>query len=153
MITGKYLQFYKELQSYIPKKRLLHDSLSTLAFGIDASFYRLIPKLIVKVHNEKELENVIKKAYEHSIPITFKAAGTSLSGQTISDSVIVIASHGWKKHEIYDNGNRIKLQAGVIGARANLLLKKYGKKIGPDPASIDSCMIGGIASNNASGML
>lgn len=152
MITGKYLQFYKELQSYIPKKRLLHDSLSTLAFGIDASFYRLIPKLIVKVHNEQELENVIKKAYEHSIPITFKAAGTSLSGQTISDSVIVIASHGWKKHEIYDNGNRIKLQAGVIGARANLLLKKYGKKIGPDPASIDSCMIGGIASNNASGM-
>ncbi|MDD2584769.1 MAG: FAD-binding and (Fe-S)-binding domain-containing protein, partial [Bacteroidales bacterium] len=90
--------------------------------------------------------------YEHSIPITFKAAGTSLSGQTISDSVIVIASHGWKKHEIYDNGNRIKLQAGIIGARANLLLKKYGKKIGPDPASIDSCMIGGIASNNASGM-
>lgn len=152
MITGKYLQFYKELQSYIPKKRLLHDSLSTLAFGIDASFYRLIPKLIVKVHNEQELENVIKKAYEHSIPITFKAAGTSLSGQTISDSVIVIASHGWKKHEIYDNGNRIKLQAGIIGARANLLLKKYGKKIGPDPASIDSCMIGGIASNNASGM-
>src|SRR5690554_3031993 len=109
MITGKYLQFYKELQSYIPKKRLLHDSLSTLAFGIDASFYRLIPKLIVKVHNEQELENVIKKAYEHSIPITFKAAGTSLSGQTISDSVIVIASHSWKKHEIYDNGNRIKL--------------------------------------------
>lgn len=152
MITGKYLQFYEELQSYIPKNRLLHDSLNTLAFGIDASFYRLIPKLIVKVHNEQELKNVIKKAYEHSIPITFKAAGTSLSGQTISDSVIVIASHGWKKHEIYDNGNRIKLQAGVIGARANLLLKKHGKKIGPDPASIDSCMIGGIASNNASGM-
>lgn len=152
MITGKYLQLYKELQSQIPKERILHDSLSTLAFGIDASFYRLMPKLIVMVHNETELQHVIKKAYEHSIPITFKAAGTSLSGQTISDSVIVIASHGWKKHEIYDNGNRIKLQAGVIGARANLYLKKYGKKIGPDPASIDSAMIGGIASNNASGM-
>lgn len=152
MITGKYLHFYKELQSYIPKKRLFHDSLSTLAFGTDASFYRLIPKLIVKVQTEKELQTVIQKAYENSIPITFKAAGTSLSGQTISDSVIVIASHGWKKHEIYDNGNRIKLQAGVIGARANILLKPYGKKLGPDPASIDSCMIGGIASNNASGM-
>jgi len=152
MITGKYLQFYKELQLEIPKERLLHDALNTLAFGIDASFYRLIPKLIVKVNNEQELKHVIKKAYEHSIPITFKAAGTSLSGQTISDSVIVIASHGWKRHEIYDNGNKIKLQAGIIGARANLLLRQYGKKIGPDPASIDSAMIGGIASNNASGM-
>ncbi len=32
------------------------------------------------------------------------------------------------------------------------LVEKYGQKIGPDPASIDSAMIGGIASNNASGM-
>ena len=45
MITGKYKEFYLKLNTIIPKERLLHDSLSTLAFGTDASFYRLIPKL------------------------------------------------------------------------------------------------------------
>ena len=35
---------------------------------------------------------------------------------------------------------------------ANRRLAPFGRKIGPDPASIDSAMIGGIAANNASGM-
>ncbi len=152
MITGKYLELYKELLKVIPKDRLLHDSLSTIAFGTDASFYRLIPKLIVKAYNDTEIQYIIEHANSLSIPLTFRAAGTSLSGQAISDSVLVIATHGWKKHTILDNGNKIKLQVGIRGAEANRYLLKYGKKIGPDPASIDSAMIGGIAANNASGM-
>lgn len=152
MITGKYKELYDGLTGVIPKERLLHDSLSTLAFGTDASFYRLIPKLIVKVQSEKELQHVIREAAKLSVPITFRAAGTSLSGQAISDSVLVIATHGWLKHEVLDNGNKIKLQVGIRGFQANGWLAKYGKKIGPDPASIDSAMIGGIAANNASGM-
>jgi len=152
MITGKYKEFYNELLQVIPKERLLHDSLSTLAFGTDASFYRLIPKLIVKVRSEKELQLVVTRANDLSIPVTFRAAGTSLSGQAISDSVLVIASHGWQQHKILNNGERIRLQAGLKGFQANGYLAKYGRKIGPDPASIDSAMIGGIAANNASGM-
>ena len=152
MVTGKYEEYYKELLKKIPKERLMHDSLSTLAFGIDASFYRLIPKLVVKVHNEEELRWVVQNADTFCIPITFRAAGTSLSGQAITDSVLVIATHGWKGYEIFDNGGKIKLQPGIVGLNANSYLAKYGKKIGPDPASIDSAMIGGIAANNASGM-
>jgi len=152
MITGKYKEFYNELLQVIPKERLLHDSLSTLAFGTDASFYRLIPKLIVKVRSEKELQLVLSKANDLSIPVTFRAAGTSLSGQAISDSILIIAAHGWQQHKILNNGERIRLQAGVKGSKANIYLAKYGRKIGPDPASIDSAMIGGIAANNASGM-
>jgi len=152
MITGKYEEYYRELLKKIPKERLLHDSLSTLAFGTDASFYRLTPKLVVKVHNEDEVIWVVQNADRLDIPITFRAAGTSLSGQAITDSVLVIATHGWKGYTILDNGNKIKLQSGVVGIHANRYLTKYGKKIGPDPASIDSAMIGGIAANNASGM-
>lgn len=152
MITGTYKELYNELIREIPSERLLHDDLNTLAFGADASFYRLIPKLIVKVRSEKELQLVVKRASERSIPVTFRAAGTSLSGQAISDSVLVIASHGWQNHEVLNNGKAIKLQVGLKGAQANRYLAKYGRKIGPDPASIDSAMIGGIAANNASGM-
>ncbi|MCK9628052.1 MAG: FAD-binding oxidoreductase [Bacteroidales bacterium] len=152
MISGKYKELYNELLKGIPAERMHHDSLSTLAFGTDASFYRLIPKLVVKVQDETELQLVVSKAYELSIPVTFRAAGTSLSGQAISDSVLVVATHGWQKHQILDEGRKIRLQVGLRGYQANGYLGKFGRKIGPDPASIDSAMIGGIAANNASGM-
>lgn len=152
MITGKYREFYETLSKEIPKERLLHDSLSTLAFGTDASFYRLIPKLVVKVVNESELISTIKIASQFGIPLTFRAAGTSLSGQAITDSVLVVATHGWQDSTVLDNGAKIRLQSGIRGQHANNKLNRYGRKIGPDPASIDAAMIGGIAANNASGM-
>ena len=152
MITGKYQEFYNLLSKAIPAERLLHDSLSTLAFGTDASFYRLIPKLIVKVYNEEEVTATIKIASEMNIPLTFRAAGTSLSGQAITDSVLVVATHGWRDWSVLDSGTKIRLQSGIRGQQANNRLVKYGRKIGPDPASIDAAMIGGIAANNASGM-
>ncbi|NCB97140.1 MAG: FAD-binding oxidoreductase [Bacteroidia bacterium] len=152
MISGKYKEFYNELSKEIPTKRMYHDSLNTLAFGTDASFYRLIPKLVVKAINEKEIQCILSKAHQYDIPITFRAAGTSLSGQSISDSVLVIATHGWQKHQILDEGKRIKLQTGIRGYQANGYLGKYGRIISPDPASIESAMIGGIVANNASGM-
>ncbi|HSV92370.1 MAG TPA: FAD-binding and (Fe-S)-binding domain-containing protein, partial [Desulfobacterales bacterium] len=69
-----------------------------------------------------------------------------------SDSVLVVAGEGWSRYEILDGGLRIRLQAGVVGGHANRCLAPYGRKIGPDPASINAAMIGGIAANNASGM-
>jgi D-lactate dehydrogenase len=152
MITGKYKKLYDELVRVIPSSRVSHDPLSLIAHGTDASFYRLIPKIVVKVMNENELVHVVQSCAKLNLPLTYKAAGTSLSGQAISDSVLVIVTHGWQKYQILDDGERIKLQPGLRGQRANQLLAKYGKKIGPDPASLESAMIGGIAANNASGM-
>lgn len=152
MLTGKYLDFYNRLLLHIPKEQMFHDPLTTLAFGTDASFYRLVPKLVVRVTNVKQVRNVLFAAYDMDIPVTFRAAGTSLSGQSISDSVLVIATHGFQHYSITTRGERITLEPGIRGGRANQILAKFGKKIGPDPASIDSAMIGGIAANNASGM-
>ena len=79
-------------------------------------------------------------------------AGTSLSGQAVTDGILVDVSKHWGKIQIAANGERIHLQPGVIGARANAALKPYQRRIGPDPASIDACMLGGIIANNSSGM-
>lgn len=124
----------------------------TLAYGTDASFYRLIPKIVVKAQNEAEVAFITATAAKRGIHVTYRAAGTSLSGQAISDSVLIIAGGDWNRYEILDKGERIRLQPGVIGAHANRYLLPYGRKIGPDPASINAAMIGGIAANNASGM-
>ncbi|MBO6222657.1 MAG: FAD-binding oxidoreductase [Bacteroidales bacterium] len=152
MLTGKYKEFYDKLTEFIPKERMFHDPLTTLAFGTDASFYRLIPKLVVRAYSSTEVRQILMAAYKMDIPVTFRAAGTSLSGQSISDSVLVIATHGFRHYDISVRGELICLEPGVRGAVANRLLSRFGKKIGPDPASIDSAMIGGIAANNASGM-
>ncbi len=152
MAEDKYFSYFKALQSEIPDSRLIRDPLSTLAYGTDASFYRLIPQLVVKAHSEKEVRHLLKTADQMGIAVTFRAAGTSLSGQAITDSVLVMAGHNWKEYEVHDKGRRIRLQPGIIGAQANHILAPYGKKIGPDPASINAAMIGGIAANNASGM-
>ncbi len=152
MLTDLYYKIYNDLRASIPEDRLIRDELRTLAYGTDASFYRLIPKLVVKVENEDEVIKTLDVCNRYNVSATYRAAGTSLSGQAISDSILVLLGHTWNKYEILDEGNKIKLQPGIIGGHANVYLAPYGRKIGPDPASINSAMIGGIAANNASGM-
>jgi D-lactate dehydrogenase len=152
MLSGNYQQLYQQLTPTISSKRIFHDPLHTLAFGTDASFYRLVPKMVIKTLNEDEVIFILKESSKLGIPVTFRAAGTSLSGQAISDSVLLIAGNHWNKFRIDADGLKISLQPGLTGGKVNSLLAPYGRKIGPDPASIDAAMIGGIAANNASGM-
>lgn len=153
MLAQPYQSLLERLSADIPQSRLISDSLRTLAYGTDASFYRLTPKVIVKVENEAEALAVLKACRELEIAITFRASGTSLSGQALSESVLmVLGPEGWRDYHISDDRSEITLGAGILGAEANGYLASCGKKIGPDPASINSAKIGGIVSNNACGM-
>lgn len=144
--------FLDTVEHLIPRERRFDDPLSTLAFGTDASFYRLIPKLVIRVESEDEVATLLKSAHAHQVAVTFRAAGTSLSGQAVSDSVLLVLGDNWNGRDIREGGTQIRLQPGVIGAQANAWLAPFGRKIGPDPASINACKIGGIVANNASGM-
>ncbi len=147
-----YQKLYGELARVLGPERIICDPLRTLAYGTDASFYRLVPKLIAKVATTGELSAVLGAAGRLGLPVTFRAAGTSLSGQAISDSVLILIAGAWRGARVLDGGARIALEPGVIGAEANAMLAPLGRKLGPDPASINACMIGGIAANNAAGM-
>src|SRR5208283_5776643 len=152
VLTGNYRLFYQEVAGFIPGQRLFSDPFRSLAYGTDASFYRLVPKIVILVRAPEEMSRIMNAARCLKVPVTFRAAGTSLSGQAVTDSVLLVISGGWKKFAVHDNGEMITLEPGVIGAQANAYLIPHKRKIGPDPASINSCMIGGIAANNASGM-
>ncbi len=147
-----YRVFHGRISPPIPPSRIFCDPFRTLAFGTDASFYRLVPKIVVKVNTREEVAHLLRTADLLHIPVTFRAAGTSLSGQAVTDSVLVVLAGGWGNCTIHGDGEKISLEPGVIGAEANARLAPYRRKIGPDPASINHCMIGGIAANNASGM-
>ncbi|AZZ94177.1 FAD-binding protein [Hahella sp. KA22] len=150
-MTESFTRFSQAVRQFIPAARVIDDPLRRLAYGTDASFYRLIPQLVLRVENEDEVVRLLQEADTHRIALTFRAAGTSLSGQAVTDSVLV-QLQGWREHHIENNGDRIRLQPGVIGAHANRYLAPFQRKIGPDPASINAAKIGGIAANNASGM-
>ena len=151
-MKNNYTSFLKDIYHFIPKDRVYTDELRRLAWGTDASFYRLVPQIVIRSDSETEISGILKAAQAHRLPVTFRAAGTSLSGQSISDSILVVAGKHWEKYEILDHGKTIRLQPGLIGQRVNDLLKPYGRKLGPDPASVKSAMVGGIVMNNASGM-
>lgn len=152
-IKPKYRQFIKSISHIISPKRIYTDELRRLAWGTDAGFYRLIPQLVIRVENEEEVKEVLRQARRQQLPVTFRAAGTSLSGQAISDSILLVAGKSWEKYRFLDShAHRIALQPGIIGQRVSEILQPYGRVFSPDPASKKSAMVGGIVANNASGM-
>ena len=144
--------FLNELKRLLPSERIYTDELRTLGWGTDASFYRMIPKVVVRSNGEQEVSQIVRLCKAFKIPFTFRAAGTSLSGQSCTDSVLIVAGKHWEKYKMGENQDTIRMQPGIVGARVNEILKPYGRVFPPDPASIGSAMVGGIVVNNASGM-
>lgn len=140
------------LEGVIRKDRLMTDPLMTYAYSGDASSYRLVPAVVVIVNSEDEVRAVIQAARAERLPLTFRAAGTSLSGQAVTEGVLAVLGDGWRKMQIFDNGDRITLGPAIIVANANKALKPFNRKLGPDPASQATCKIGGVVNNNSSGM-
>ncbi|MES3019245.1 MAG: FAD-binding and (Fe-S)-binding domain-containing protein [Bacteroidota bacterium] len=142
----------KLLESILPKERIKCRLVDLVAYASDAGFYYLRPKAVVRPVSEAEIIAILQFSHEHKIPVTFRTGGTSLSGQSITDGILVDLKQYWNHIEIEDSGNRVRVQPGITGTMVNVFLKKHKRKIGPDPSSIDSAMIGGILSNNSSGM-
>jgi D-lactate dehydrogenase len=133
-------------------ERVLTRPLDRVAFASDASFYRLLPEAVVLAGSVEEVRGLFALSRERRIPLTFRAAGTSLSGQSLSDGLLVEVARHWRSARVEDGGLRIRALPGMIGDHLNQLLRPFGRKIGPDPASIRSCTLGGILANNSSGM-
>ncbi len=140
------------LETFLPSRQILTRPIERYAYAHDASFYRLVPQAVVQPTTTGEIKSLFAFSHKQHIPLVFRAGGTSLSGQAITDGLLVDISKHWHQFGILEAGRAVELQPGIVGAHANLLLKPYGRQIGPDPASIDAAMIGGILANNSSGM-
>jgi D-lactate dehydrogenase len=141
-----------ELTRIVPAERILTRPLERYAYANDASYFRLIPKAVVQAATIDEIRSLFRFSQQNCIPLTFRAAGTSLSGQSVSNGILVVLARHWGNVLVEDGGVRVRAQPGVVGSFINNVLKSYGRRIGPDPASIDAAMLGGILANNSSGM-
>jgi D-lactate dehydrogenase len=142
----------ERLASVIDPARVLLRPIERIAYASDASVYRLIPRAVVLARGVGEIQALFQFSHEHRIPITFRAAGTSLSGQAVTDGILVEVARHWRDARVEAGGTIVRVQPGVIGGHVNRMLAPYRARIGPDPASIQACMMGGILANNSSGM-
>lgn len=142
----------KQLEAIIPPERIKTRLIDLVAYASDAGFYYLRPKVVVQPVSEEEVQKLFAFSREHRIPLTFRAAGTSLSGQSVTDGILADISQHWRGVFPEQDGAMVRVQPGITGAMVNAHLRKFRRKIGPDPSSINSAMMGGILSNNSSGM-
>ena len=152
MSTITTLSLRDSLAAIVGQERVLDRPVDLIAFAADASFYRLIPKAVVFASSIQEVQALFRLSHDLKVPMTFRAAGSSLSGQAISDGILVEVARNWRTIKVLENGAQVRVQPGVIGAHVNHALRPYRSKMGPDPASINTCTVGGILSNNSSGM-
>lgn len=142
----------QELQNILPAERIKTRLIDRYAFASDASHFYLVPKAVVMPISTTEIQKLFAFSREKGINLTFRAGGTSLSGQAVTDGILVDLSRYWRGIKPENEGKTVRIEPAVIGGNVNVALKKYGRKMGPDPASINAAMMGGILSNNSSGM-
>jgi D-lactate dehydrogenase len=142
----------KKLLDILPKERVRARLIDRYAYASDASHFYLVPRAVIQPVSIEEIKKIFELSHRENIHLTFRAGGTSLSGQAVTDGILVDLSNHWRKVIPGNDGETVRVEPAVIGANVNLALKKFGRKIGPDPASINAAMMGGILSNNSSGM-
>ena len=123
-----------------------------LGLAHDASHYLLTPQAVVAPGDAAQVAALLRACAEHGASVTFRSGGTSLSGQAVTDGLLVDTRRHFRAIEILDGGEKVRVQPGVTLGQVNRRLARYGRKLGPDPASESACTIGGVIANNSSGM-
>lgn len=121
-------------------------------FSHDASHYLLRPQAVVLARDAADVSRAVAVARAHHVGVTFRSGGTSLSGQGVSDGVLIDTRRGFRDVEVLDGGARVRCQPGATVRAVNARLAAYGRILGPDPASEIACTIGGVVADNSSGM-
>src|SRR3954470_16261819 len=142
----------RELEALLGPDRVLHRVSDLVAYASDASPYRLFPRAVVEARDGDDVAKVLRFGRQRSIPVTFRAGGTSLNGQGQSDGILVDVRKHFGGVRVEDDGARARVKPGTILGHANRVLAPHGRKLGPDPASTDVCTVGGVVANNSGGM-
>ncbi|HEX3563263.1 MAG TPA: FAD-binding oxidoreductase, partial [Solirubrobacterales bacterium] len=141
-----------ELIGLLGEDRVLTRVIDLVRYASDASPYRMLPKAVVMARDAGDVSKVFDYCRASKVPLTFRAGGTSLNGQSQTDGILVDVRRHWTGVEVLDDGASARVKPGTVLGHANRVLWPYGRKLGPDPASTDIACIGGVLANNSGGM-
>lgn len=132
--------------------QVLTRALDRHAHAHDASHFLLIPQAVAVPASAQEVASLMRVGAARGLGLTLRSGGTSLSGQGVSDGLLVDVRKNFRAIEVLDGGTRVRVQPGVTVREVNACLMRFGRKFGPDPASEAACTVGGVVANNSSGM-
>ncbi|WP_406481902.1 FAD-binding and (Fe-S)-binding domain-containing protein [Streptomyces platensis] len=141
-----------DLIALLGADKVLHSLSDLVRYASDASPYRFVPQVVVVAEDLDDISAVFSYAHGKGRKVVFRAAGTSLNGQAQGEDILVDVRRHWTGIEVLDGGARARIRPGTTVLRANTTLARYGRLLGPDPASAVACTLGGVVANNASGM-
>ena len=141
-----------DLIALLGKENVLHRAIDLVRYASDASPYRLVPQVVVLPRTTDDIVKLFRYCRETGRHATFRAAGTSLNGQSQSDDILIDVRRHWYGGKVEDDGRRVRARPGMILGHINSMLERHGRRLGPDPASSHACTIGGVIANNAGGM-
>ncbi|PNE39557.1 FAD-binding and (Fe-S)-binding domain-containing protein [Streptomyces noursei] len=141
-----------DLIALLGPDKVRHTVSDLVRYASDASPYRFLPQVVVVAETTEDIAAVFAYARAHGRHVVFRAAGTSLNGQAQGEDILVDVRRHWAGIEVLDDGARARIRPGTTVLRANVTLARYGRLLGPDPASAIACTVGGVVANNASGM-
>src|SRR5215831_17056735 len=87
----------KKLESILPADRIKARLIDRYAYASDASHFYLVPKAVVQPVNVEEIQKLFEFSHQENISLTFRAGGTSLSGQAVTDGILVDLSNYWRR--------------------------------------------------------
>ncbi len=142
-----------ELVALLGEDRVLSRATDIVRYASDASPYRKLPRVVIMARNAGDVAKVLRYGREHGIPVVFRAGGTSLSGQSQTDGILVDVRRHFAGVEVLDDeALTVRCGPGNVLGNVNRVLAPYGRRLGPDPASTDIATVGGVVANNSGGM-
>ena len=152
LVEGTPADLKADLIALLGKANVLHRAIDLVRYASDASPYRLVPQVVVLPRTTDDIVKLFRYCRENRRHATFRAAGTSLNGQSQSDDILIDVRRHWYGAKVEHDGRRVRARPGMILGHVNAMLGRYGRRIGPDPASSHACTIGGVIANNSGGM-
>jgi D-lactate dehydrogenase len=151
-VEGTPAALRSDLIQPVGEDQVLHRISDLVRYASDASPYRYLPQAVVLPRTVDDVRAILKYCARTGRHATFRAAGTSLNGQSQSDGLLIDVRRHWAGMVAEDGGTRLRARSGTILGHANAILRPLGRRLGPDPASADVATIGGVIANNAGGM-
>jgi len=117
-------------------------------YSVDASSYKIIPKIIVIPKNERDVISTVKIAKKRKISVTVRGAGTGLVGSALNSGIILDMKNF---SSIRLDKNQVRVESGVIKGNLDKKLEASKKFFPPNPSIGSFCSVGGMLGNNSSG--
>ncbi len=122
-------------------------------YANDASSYEELPEGVAFPESQHDIAKLVQWARKNGKSITARGAGTSLAGQTTSGGIVMDVGRNMNRIiEINESEQFAQVQPGVIRDTLNREADKYDLLFGPDTATTNRCMIGGMIGNNSCGI-